>query len=131
MMGTFAGLESPLMVRLLPDEVIFGRFSTMSTIQRSVEEAASANVPLLLQSESSTGKEILARFINSQSRWANGAFVNVSCPAIPDTLLESELFGYGKGAFTKTHRTKPTWWGALCGYVDESIGNLGWLDCVF
>lgn len=106
-MGTFATLESSPMAELPPAEVIFGRSSTMSTIQRSVERAANANIPVLLQGESGTGKEILARFIHRQSQWGNGAFVKVSCPAIPSTLLESELFGYEKGAFTGAYGTKP------------------------
>ena len=106
-MGAFATLESPLALELPPEEVIFGRSSTMSTIQRDVEKAANANIPVLLQGESGTGKEILARFIHRQSQWANGAFVKVSCPAIPGTLLESELFGYERGAFTGAYGTKP------------------------
>jgi two-component system response regulator AtoC len=107
MMGTFAAIESPSMVELPPQEVIFGRSSMMNTIQKSVEKAANANIPVLLQGESGTGKEILARFIHRQSQWGSGAFVKVSCPAIPGTLLESELFGYEKGAFTGAYGTKP------------------------
>jgi len=107
MIGKFATLKSPSMEEWPPEEVIFGQSSTMSTIQRSVEKAANANMPLLLQSESSTGKEIPARFVHRQSRWGNGTFVEVSCPAIPGTLVESELFGYEKGAFTGAYGMKP------------------------
>jgi len=82
------------------------------------------------QTESSPGKEIPARFIHRQYQWANGAFVKVSCPAILDTLLESELSGHGKGSFTKNHGTKAKWREPLCGHFDESKGNLGWLDSV-
>jgi len=130
MIGTFAALESPSTVDLPPEEVIFGRSSIMNTIQMSVEKSANANMPVLLQGESGTGKGILARFIHRQSQWGNRAFVKVSCAAIPGTLLESELFGFGKEAFTGTHGTKPTWRGLLCGHVDESIGNLVRLDRV-
>jgi DNA-binding NtrC family response regulator len=130
MMGTFAAIGSPSMVGLSPDEVTYGGFSTKSTIQRSVEEAASAKMPLLLQSESSTGEEIPARFIHRQYQWADGAFVKVSCPAILATLLESELSGHGKGSFTKNHGTIAKWLEPLCVHFDESIGNLGWLDSV-
>jgi two-component system response regulator AtoC len=127
-MATFAALESPSLLDLPRKEVIFCRSSTLSTIQRSVEKAVNAKMPLLLQGASGHDKEIPARFIHSQSRWVNRAFVRVSCPSIPGTLFESELFGFGKGAFTKTHGTKAMWLRALCGHVDESIGTLGWLD---
>jgi two-component system response regulator AtoC len=131
-MGMFATLELPSMVDLPPARVIFGRSSTMSPIQRSVKKAANANMPLLLKKgESSAEEEILARYIHRQSPWGNGAFVKVSCPAIPGTLLESEFFGYGKGASTDTHATKPIWRWPLCGDEDESEGNLVWLDRVF
>ena len=98
-MERFAALESPSMLELPPKEVISGRSSTLGTIQRSVEKAASAKMPLLLQGASSHDKEIPARFIHRQFRCVNGAFVRASCPSIPGTLLESELFGYEKGAF--------------------------------
>jgi two-component system response regulator AtoC len=60
-----------------------------------------------LLGESGTGKEVLARFIHSRSPWTNGPFIKVNCPAIPGTLLESELFGYAKGAFTGANNAKP------------------------
>jgi two-component system response regulator AtoC len=106
-MGAFAALESPLHIDLPPEEVIFGGSVAMDAIRKSVEKAADANIPVLLQGESGTGKEILARFIHRQSQWGNGAFVKVSCPAIPATLLESELFGYERGAFTGAYGVKP------------------------
>jgi len=90
-----------------PDEVIFGSSSAMEAVRLSVEMAASVNVPVLLQGESGTGKEILARYIHLRSPWGNGAFVKVNCPAIPGTLLESEMFGYQKGAFTGAYTSKP------------------------
>ena len=106
-MGAFAALESPLHMDLPPEEVIFGGSMAMGAIRKSVEKAANANIPVFLQGESGTGKEILARFIHRQSQWGNGAFVKVSCPAIPGTLVESELFGYEKGAFTGAYGVKP------------------------
>jgi two-component system response regulator AtoC len=90
-----------------PDEVIFGSSPAMEAVRLSVEMAASVNVPVLLQGESGTGKEILARYIHLRSPWGNGAFVKVNCPAIPGTLLESEMFGYQKGAFTGAYTSKP------------------------
>jgi two-component system response regulator AtoC len=62
---------------------------------------------VLIQGESGTGKDIIARMIHAQSPWRSGPFVKVNCPAIPGTLLESELFGYEKGAFTGAYGTKP------------------------
>lgn len=79
----------------------------MEAVRLSVEMAASVNVPVLLQGESGTGKEILARYLHLHSPWGNGAFVKVNCPAIPGTLLESEMFGYQKGAFTGAYTSKP------------------------
>jgi two-component system, NtrC family, response regulator AtoC len=92
---------------LPPDEVIFGSSSAMEAVRMSVDMAATANIPVLLQGESGTGKEILARYIHLRSPWGSGAFVKVNCPAIPGTLLESEMFGYQKGAFTGAYTSKP------------------------
>ncbi len=72
-----------------------------------MDKVASANVPVLIQGESGTGKDIIARMIHGLSPWRNGPFVKVNCPAIPGTLLESELFGYEKGAFTGAYGSKP------------------------
>jgi two-component system, NtrC family, response regulator AtoC len=93
--------------RLPPREVIFGRSAQMRMVEQKVETIASANVPVLIQGESGTGKEILARLIHMLSPWRSGPFVKVNCPAIPGTLLESELFGYERGAFTGAYGSKP------------------------
>jgi two-component system, NtrC family, response regulator AtoC len=94
-------------VDLPPEEVIFGNSPAGEAVRLSAEMAATTHVPVLLQGQSGTGKEILARYIHSHSSWGNGAFVKVNCPAIPGTLLESELFGYQKGAFTGAYSSKP------------------------
>ena len=65
-----------------------------------MDKVAAANVPVLIHGESGTGKDIIARMIHVRSPWKTGPYVKVNCPAIPGTLLESELFGYEKGAFT-------------------------------
>ncbi len=94
-------------LELPPDEVIFGNSAAGEAVRLSAEMAATTHVPVLLQGQSGTGKEILARYIHSHSSWGDGAFVKVNCPAIPGTLLESELFGYQKGAFTGAYASKP------------------------
>jgi two-component system, NtrC family, response regulator AtoC len=91
----------------LPEEVIFGSSPAMEAVRLSVGVAAGANVPILLQGPSGSGKEILARFIHERSSWGHGTFVKVNCPAIPGTLFESELFGFQKGAFTGAYASKP------------------------
>ncbi len=92
---------------LPPEAVIFGRSAVMQAVRQKVEKVAGANIPVLIQGESGTGKEVLARLIHSRSPWSSGPFVKVSCAAIPGTLLESELFGYEKGAFTGAYTCKP------------------------
>ncbi len=92
---------------LPPIDVVFGRSPTMQAIRVKVEKIADTNVPVLLQGKSGTGKEILSRVIHTTSKWGSGPFVKVNCAAIPGTLLESELFGYQRGAFTGAHTSKP------------------------
>src|ERR1700720_2694448 len=90
-----------------PDAIVFGKSEAMQALRARMDKVASANVPVLIQGESGTGKDIVARMIHSLSPWRNGPFVKVNCPAIPGTLLESELFGYEKGAFTGAYGAKP------------------------
>jgi len=92
---------------LPPDNVYFGPSDVMLAVRQRVDRAAGLNVPILILGESGTGKEVLARYIHSCSPWRNGPFIKVNCPAIPGTLLESELFGYAKGAFTGAINSKP------------------------
>ncbi len=68
---------------------------------------AKANLPVLISGESGTGKELMARFIHNQSPRAGGSFIAFNAGAIPDSILESELFGYEKGAFTGANTNKP------------------------
>lgn len=90
-----------------PEAVVFGRSDVMQAVRDRLDKVAAANVPVLIQGESGTGKDIIARMIHGRSPWRTGPFVKVNCPAIPGTLLESELFGYEKGAFTGAYGTKP------------------------
>jgi len=90
-----------------PEAVVFGATDAMQALRERLAKIAAANVPVLIQGESGTGKDIIARMIHIASPWKTGPWVKVNCPAIPGTLLESELFGYEKGAFTGAFGTKP------------------------
>ncbi len=90
-----------------PESILFGRSEAMQNLRERLDKVACANVPVLIQGESGTGKDIIARLIHARSPWRSGPYVKVNCPAIPGTLLESELFGYEKGAFTGAYGSKP------------------------
>jgi two-component system response regulator AtoC len=90
-----------------PDNIIFGHSEVMQSVRLRLGKVAAANVPVLITGESGTGKDIIARLIHGLSPWKIGPYVKVNCPAIPGTLLESELFGYEKGAFTGAVGSKP------------------------
>jgi two-component system, NtrC family, response regulator AtoC len=87
-------------------DVIFGQTSVMASARERLEKIAGTAVPVLVQGESGTGKDIFARLIHALSNQSNHSFVKVTCPAIPHSLIESELFGYEKGAFTGAYATK-------------------------
>ena len=79
---------------------ILGRSKAMQEVYKSIGRVASTGATVLVRGESGTGKELVARAIYQHSRRSDKPFVVVNCVAIPETLLESELFGYEKGAFT-------------------------------
>jgi len=103
---TISPLVQPL-GEMPPEAVVFGGTDAMRALRERLAKIAGANVPVLIQGESGTGKDIIARMIHASSPWKSGPWVKVNCPAIPGTLLESELFGYEKGAFTGAFGTKP------------------------
>jgi two-component system, NtrC family, response regulator AtoC len=105
-MGSVNTLVQPL-GEMPPDSIVFGRTEAMQAVRERLTKLASANVPVLIQGESGTGKDIIARMVHAASPWRTGPWVKVNCPAIPGTLLESELFGYEKGAFTGAYGVKP------------------------
>lgn len=78
--------------------------SSLNSLLEMLPPIATAPAPVLITGESGTGKELFARTIHNMSSRAQGPFIAVNCGAIPDTLLESELFGYIKGAFTGAHQ---------------------------
>src|ERR1700676_787137 len=90
-----------------PENIIFGHYESMQAVRLRLGRVAAANVPVLITGESGTGKDIIARLIHTLSPWKTGPYVKVNCPAIPGTLLESELFGYERGAFTGAVGSKP------------------------
>ncbi|MFI4938714.1 MAG: sigma 54-interacting transcriptional regulator, partial [Candidatus Berkiellales bacterium] len=79
--------------------IVTGNLS-MQKVCQMVQKVAPKNITILFLGESGTGKEVLAKALHENSDRANGPFVAINCAAIPETLLESELFGYEKGAFT-------------------------------
>jgi two-component system NtrC family response regulator len=85
---------------------IIGKSKRMREIFRFVERVSASDISVLLAGESGTGKEVVARAIHQQSQRRNNPFVVVNCGAIPENLLESELFGHEKGAFTGAHARK-------------------------
>jgi two-component system response regulator AtoC len=92
---------------LIPEETLFGQSRVMAEVQARASRICRTNVPILICGEGGTGKEALARWVHAKSEYAAGEFVKVNCAAIPGTLLESELFGYEKGAFTGANNLKP------------------------
>jgi len=88
-------------------EGIVGTDPTMARIAETVRAVAPSRTTVLMTGESGTGKSLVARSIHGASSRAGGAFVELSCGSIPETLLESELFGHVKGAFTGAHADKP------------------------
>src|ERR1700732_2469058 len=90
-----------------PDYVLFGRSAAMNEVRLRAEKICRTNIPVLLCGAGGTGKEAMAQWIHARSLFSQGQFIKVNCAAIPGNLLESELFGYEKGAFTGAHVSKP------------------------
>ncbi|MBO1256406.1 PEP-CTERM-box response regulator transcription factor [Alteromonas sp. 5E99-2] len=86
---------------------IIGNSEAIQTVMRKAEKIANTDISTLLQGESGTGKEVFARSIHENSPRKDEAFVAINCASIPENLLESELFGYEKGAFTGANKTTP------------------------
>src|SRR5262244_686202 len=102
-------------------EGIIGVSDAIRSLCRSVEKVAPTNTTVLLLGESGTGKELLARALHRLSGRSHKPFVAINCAAIPDTLLESELFGYEKGAFTGAARR-------TAGKLESADGGTVFLD---
>ena len=112
--------------RAVGERPIVAASPSMIEVLELLERAAEFKATVLLTGETGTGKEVLARAIHAQSGRRNEAFVAVNCGAIPETLLESELFGHAKGAFTGADRARRGLFAAADGgtlFLDE-IGEL-------
>src|ERR1700730_3732192 len=102
-------------------EGVIGVSDTMRSVCRAIEKVAPTNATVLLLGDSGTGKEVLARAVHKLSGRSHLQFVAINCAAIPDNLLESELFGYEKGAFTGAAKTTP-------GKLEAANGGTVFLD---
>ncbi|MEW9855466.1 PEP-CTERM-box response regulator transcription factor [Novosphingobium sp. M1R2S20] len=106
-------------------EKVLGRLITaapeMVKVARTIERVANTNVSVMLLGASGTGKELLARGLHDASDRTKGAFVAINCAAIPETLLESELFGHERGAFTGAVKTTQ-------GKIEQAAGGTLFLD---
>lgn len=100
---------------------MIGGSEAMQRVYEAVRRVAPGNTTVMLRGESGTGKELAARAIVSLSPRRDGPFVGVNCAALPETLMESELFGHEKGSFTGAHATKP-------GQVELADGGTLFLD---
>ena len=116
--------ENRRLQALQPSDSLAGlmtRDPDMLKICRTIEKVAASNATVMLLGESGTGKEVLARGLHQASPRRNGKFVAINCAAIPENLLESELFGYEKGAFTGAAKT-------TLGKIEMAAGGTLMLD---
>ena len=92
-------LQNELRDRFRPTNII-GNSTPMQSVYDLISQVANSNTNVLIRGESGTGKELIAQHIHQKSKFKDGPFIVVNCPAIPENLVESELFGHSKGAFT-------------------------------
>ena len=102
-------------------EGVFGTSVAWRDVLKRAARVAATEATTCLEGESGTGKEIVARFIHSQSPRRRGPFVAINCAALPEQLLESELFGFERGAFTGAQQAKP-------GQIELASGGVLFLD---
>src|SRR6478609_994255 len=116
-----SGEEPPRSRVFTPSVELIGRSEPMSELQRTLRRAADGIATVLVRGESGTGKELVARLVHEYSPRRAGPYVKVHCAALPDQLLESELFGYERGAFTGATAAKP-------GRIEQAAGGVLFLD---
>lgn len=100
---------------------VIGNSPQMQSVCQKIEKVAPSDATILLLGDSGTGKELCARALHAKNPTAKGRFVAINCAAIPENLLESELFGYEKGAFTGASKTTP-------GKIEYAEGGTLFLD---
>src|SRR5580658_2776076 len=115
-------------VQMLSDELesrthlrVVGESEQWRDVLKQAAQVAATDTTVLLTGESGTGKEVIARFIHRASPRSKGPLVALNCAALPEQLLESELFGYERGAFTSAHQAKP-------GQIELASGGVLFLD---
>ncbi|BBO86999.1 sigma-54-dependent transcriptional regulator [Desulfosarcina ovata] len=118
-------MRSPVDMDVAPDkihgEAIIGKSSAMQEVYKAIGRVSATDATVLIRGESGSGKELVARALYQHSIRSQKPFLVINCVAIPDTLLESELFGYEKGAFTgATHRR--------VGKIEQASGGTVFLD---
>ena len=126
--GRARGRELDARVRSLSHELgngaharVVGESPAWREVLRKATQVAATETTVLLSGESGTGKEVTARFVHRASPRRAGPFVALNCAALPEQLLEAELFGYERGAFTSAHQSKP-------GQVELAAGGVLFLD---
>ena len=100
---------------------LLGSSRVMQDIYKSIGRVAATDALVLIRGESGTGKELVAQAIHKYSQRQGKPFLPINCVAIPDTLLESELFGYERGAFTGANRSR-------AGRIEQAAGGTIFLD---
>jgi two-component system, NtrC family, response regulator AtoC len=118
-------MRSPVDIDVIPEksfrDAIIGRSRPMQEVYKTIGRVSETEATVLIRGESGTGKELVARAVYQHSTRADRPFLVINCVAIPETLLESELFGYEKGAFTgATHRR--------IGKIEQANGGTVFLD---
>src|SRR5262245_42740778 len=119
--GRFGPRSIPQAAEPVPAGTLIGTSPAWRAVLKRASQVAATEATICLQGESGTGKEVVARFIHGASPRSRGPFVAINCAALPETLLESELFGFERGAFTGAQQPKP-------GHLEMAAGGVLFLD---